>query len=116
MARSIHLSKRKCGVRPQNIWSASASATAPAAILIYPSSAAVYGVVKQAPIGESSPIAPVSPYGLHKAMAEELCSTQSKHFGLRCAIVRFFSVYGPGSRKQLLWDLAQKIEASPAAI
>jgi UDP-glucose 4-epimerase len=89
---------------------------APAALLIYPSSAAVYGIAREGPIPESSPIAPVSPYGLHKAMAEELCMTHSKHFGLRCAIVRFFSVYGPGLRKQLLWDLAQKIEASPAAI
>jgi len=90
--------------------------TAPAAVLIYPSSAAVYGVVKQVPIAESSPIAPVSPYGVHKAMAEELCMTQSRNFSLRCAIVRYFSVYGPGLRKQLLWDLAKKIDASPAAI
>lgn len=89
---------------------------APAALLIYPSSAAVYGVVKHVPIAESSPIAPVSPYGVHKAMAEALCIMQSRNFGLRCAIVRYFSVYGPGLRKQLLWDLVRKIDASPAGI
>lgn len=89
---------------------------APAALLIYPSSAAVYGAATKDSIPESSPIAPVSPYGVHKAMAEQLCMTQCEHFGLRCAIVRYFSVYGPGLRKQLLWDLVQKIDASPVAI
>jgi UDP-glucose 4-epimerase len=89
---------------------------APSAMMIYPSSAAVYGDATKDPIPETSPIAPISPYGVHKAMAEQLCATRCQQFGLRCAIVRYFSVYGPGLRKQILWDLAQKISASPSTI
>jgi UDP-glucose 4-epimerase len=89
---------------------------APAARLVYPSSAAVYGVTANSPIAETSPVAPVSPYGAHKAMAEHLCLTRGRQFGLRCAIVRYFSVYGPGLRKQILWDLVQKIAAGPADV
>jgi UDP-glucose 4-epimerase len=89
---------------------------APGALIVYPSSAAVYGVVRKGPIAEPTPIAPLSPYGVHKAMAEQLCLTRSKHFGLRCAIIRYFSLYGPGLRRQIVWDLAQKITANPTEV
>jgi UDP-glucose 4-epimerase len=89
---------------------------APGALIVYPSSAAVYGVVTKDPIAERTPIAPLSPYGVHKAMAEELCLTRSRHFGLRCAIIRYFSLYGPGLRRQIVWDLVQKITANPAEV
>lgn len=89
---------------------------APGALIVYPSSAAVYGVVTKGPIAEPTPIAPLSPYGVHKAMAEQLCLTRSKHFGLRCAIIRYFSLYGPGLRRQIVWDLVQKITANPTEV
>lgn len=87
--------------------------SAPDARLVYPSSAGVYGVVHDLPIRESAPLHPVSPYGVHKRMAEELCVARSRHFGLRASIVRFFSVYGPGLRKQLLWDACTRGHADP---
>jgi UDP-glucose 4-epimerase len=37
-------------------------------------------------------------------MAEQLCCSFGRHHQVRTAIVRFFSVYGPELRKQLLWD------------
>lgn len=77
---------------------------APGARVVYPSSAGVYGVVRDLPITESAPLNPVSPYGVHKRLAEELCASYGRQFGLACAGVRFFSVYGNGLRKQLLWD------------
>ena len=89
---------------------------APDALIVYPSSAAVYGVVTRGAIAEPTAIAPLSPYGVHKAMAEELCLTRSQHFGLRCAIIRYFSLYGPGLRRQIVWDLVQKITANPAEL
>jgi UDP-glucose 4-epimerase len=89
---------------------------APGALIVYPSSAAVYGAVTKGPIAEPTAIAPLSPYGVHKAMAEELCLTRSKHFGLRCAIIRYFSLYGPGLRRQILWDLVHKITANPSEV
>ncbi|HRY82202.1 MAG TPA: NAD(P)-dependent oxidoreductase [Candidatus Moranbacteria bacterium] len=81
----------------------------PNARLIYPSSAAVYGQKKDLPIKESDILAPVSPYGLHKKMAEELCKDYSRKYSANISIVRFFSVYGPGLQKQLLWDASCKI-------
>ncbi len=81
----------------------------PTSRVVYLSSAAVYGNASHLPIVESVPLYPVSPYGLHKKMAEEICRSYSRHFGVATAIVRLFSVYGPGLRKQLLWDACVKM-------
>lgn len=80
----------------------------PDTIVVYPSSAAVYGNVTKVPIVECDALNPASPYGVHKLMAEELCRSYAKHCGVRVAIVRFFSIYGSGLRKQLLWDACRK--------
>jgi UDP-glucose 4-epimerase len=83
----------------------------PKTVLVYPSSAAVYGDVETVPIVESAPLRPASPYGTHKVMAEELCHSYARHFGLAVVIVRFFSIYGQGLRKQLLWDACRKMSS-----
>jgi UDP-glucose 4-epimerase len=76
--------------------------------LIIPSSAAVYGNKTRQPIKETDRLTPISPYGFHKKIAEELCASYARNFGLNVSIVRFFSLYGPGLRKQLLWDACTK--------
>lgn len=81
----------------------------PHARLVYPSSAAVYGNAIHLPINEMHKLEPVSPYGLHKQMAEDLCKLYAKSFDISIAIVRLFSVYGEGLEKQLLWDACKKI-------
>jgi UDP-glucose 4-epimerase len=86
------------------------------ALVIFPSSAAVYGIAGPGPINEQAPFAPVSPYGLHKCLTEQLVRGANQLFGLRYAIIRYFSVYGPGLQKQLLWDLAQKLSSSQREI
>jgi len=78
--------------------------------LVYPSSAGVYGVADQIPIKESDALRPISPYGIHKKMAEDLCLSYAKHFGIAAAVVRLFSVYGNTLRKQLLWDTCLKLD------
>ncbi|MBR0843871.1 NAD-dependent epimerase/dehydratase family protein [Bradyrhizobium liaoningense] len=84
--------------------------SAPNAAFVLPSSSAVYGNTQVAgPIEEDTPLSPVSPYGAHKLCAEWLCRSISHSFGLKTAVIRFFSIYGPGLRKQLLWDVAGKI-------
>lgn len=83
------------------------------ASLLVLSSAAVYGSAFREPIEEQSEPNPVSPYGFHKLMMENLCRSYSENFGLRCSIVRLFSVYGPGLRKQLLWDLCTRLSENP---
>jgi UDP-glucose 4-epimerase len=80
-------------------------------LIIYPSSAAVYGAAGDRPLRESDTPNPVSPYGHHKQMTEQLLACHARHFGLRAAVVRFFSVYGPGLAKQLLWDAACKLSS-----
>lgn len=81
---------------------------APDTALVYPSSAAVYGNAAALPISEDAVLRPVSPYGVHKKMTEDLCRSYSTTFGLRVAIVRIFSAYGVELRKQLLWDACRK--------
>jgi UDP-glucose 4-epimerase len=82
--------------------------------VVVPSSASVYGNAGDIPISVNAPLCPVSPYGMHKKMAEELCFSYARHFGISVAIVRLFSVYGVGLRKQLLWDACMKLARGPA--
>lgn len=72
------------------------------------SSAAVYGDQGDSNATENSVRAPISPYGVHKVAAEALCESYSRFFGVSSSIVRLFSVYGEGLRKQLLWDALNK--------
>jgi UDP-glucose 4-epimerase len=73
------------------------------------SSAAVYGN-NNSVLTESSELNPISPYGLHKLAAENICAEYSSYFNVNCSIVRLFSVYGEGLQKQLLWDAANKFK------
>lgn len=81
----------------------------PNARVIILSSAAVYGDVTHFPIFENNNLNPASPYGTHKKIAEDLCKSFSDNYGLNITVLRLFSVYGSGLRKQLLWDACNKI-------
>lgn len=83
--------------------------SAPACRLIVVSSAAVYGANHRGPISEDAATVPMSPYGQHKLMMEQLCRSYALTFGLQSTVVRLFSVYGPNLRKQLLWDLCSRL-------
>jgi UDP-glucose 4-epimerase len=82
-------------------------------VLIYPSSAAVYGTADDRPLQETDPSRPVSPYGFHKRMTEDLLESEARQLGLRVGIIRFFSIYGAGLQRQLLWDAAEKLRGDP---
>lgn len=88
----------------------------PATAVVYASSAAVYGADHTAPIAESTSPTPYSPYGFHKRCAELLIQDYACNFNLSGVIVRLFSLYGPGLKKQLLWDVAQRLRAQPALL
>ncbi len=81
---------------------------APAARLVLMSSAAVYGAAGTELLHEGLPKRPVSPYGEHKARAEDLVAEWSAQYGLDATALRLFSVYGPGLRKQVLWELSRR--------
>ena len=88
----------------------------PSTRLVAVSSAAVHGKGHMGRIAESSETQPLSPYGHHKLMMEQLCRSYETCSVLRCLVLRLFSVYGPGLRKQLLWDLCQRLQHGPVDI
>ncbi|HEV2674622.1 MAG TPA: NAD-dependent epimerase/dehydratase family protein [Aliidongia sp.] len=87
----------------------------PAANVVVASSAGVYGAATQMPIRTTDALNPVSPYGMHKRIAEDLCRSYGRNFGIRSVNVRLFSIYGIGIRKQLLWDACMKLSAGDNA-
>lgn len=72
--------------------------------LLLLSSAAVYGQPTVLPVAETARLRPMSPYGAHRAECEELVAAS----GLPFAVLRVFSAYGAGLRRQLLWDICLK--------
>jgi UDP-glucose 4-epimerase len=80
----------------------------PNAHLIYPSSPAVQGECRDEPINEDFIGKPESPYGYHKKIAEDLCRSYSDKYNIKISIMRLFSVYGNGLKKQILWDACKK--------
>ncbi len=81
----------------------------PACKFINLSSAAVYGNPATLPVAESAPMAPMSPYGRHKVMAEAICREFYEEFGVGTCSLRIFSAYGNGLRKQIFWDMYHKM-------
>lgn len=76
--------------------------------VIFLSSAAVYGNAKSLPVSENMDLKPISPYGLHKKICEEIGHYYNNIYGMDICILRIFSVYGPGLKKQIMWDMFQK--------
>jgi UDP-glucose 4-epimerase len=79
--------------------------------LIVASSAAVYGAGHEGAIAVDAATLPMSPYGQHKLMMEQLCRSYAITFGVRSSVARLFSVYGPNLRKQLPWDICSRLQA-----
>jgi UDP-glucose 4-epimerase len=78
------------------------------------SSAAVYGNPSELPVHEKLPLNPISPYGIHKMQAEQVCQTYSSFYNIPTCSLRIFSAYGNGLKKQLFWDLYRKAKNSDA--
>lgn len=72
------------------------------------SSAAVYGCPEVLPISENTLLLPISPYGYHKVMNELLAEEYNRIYGITTIILRIFSAYGEGLRKQVLYDMCNK--------
>jgi UDP-glucose 4-epimerase len=85
----------------------------PSCRFIFLSTAAVYGNPESLPIGEIQSCNPISPYGFHKLQSEQLCLEFSKIYDLQTASVRIFSAYGPGLRRQVLWDICRQAISQP---
>lgn len=63
--------------------------------VVFASSAAVYGQLERLPANELSPVAPASPYGITKMVAEHYLRYFRAEFGLDFTALRYGNVYGP---------------------
>jgi UDP-glucose 4-epimerase len=90
--------------------------TSPHTKFINFSSAAVYGNALSLPIRESDPLKPISPYGFHKMLSEQLVQEYHDLFKVRALSLRIFSAYGNGLKRQFIYDLYCKFMADPASV
>lgn len=68
---------------------------------VYASSSSVYGDSAPLPMQEDARRQPVSPYGVTKLAAEQLCSLYRVSYGVPTVALRFFTVYGPRQRPDM---------------
>jgi len=85
---------------------------APQCRVLFVSSAAVYGNPRVIPVSEDQPPQPISPYGFHKWQCEQICLEFASIYGLHTASARIFSAYGRGLRRQVVWDICEKLSLS----
>jgi nucleoside-diphosphate-sugar epimerase len=71
---------------------------------VFASSSSVYGDVGALPANEHDLPRPVSPYGVTKLAAEQLCTLYGRNFGLPTVSLRYFTVYGPGQRPDMAFS------------
>jgi nucleoside-diphosphate-sugar epimerase len=69
--------------------------------LVYSSSSSVYGDRAAMPMREDALPEPVSPYGVSKLAAEQLCFLYFANFGVPAVSLRYFTVYGPRQRPDM---------------
>ena len=69
--------------------------------LVYASSSSLYGDHAAIPMREDALPQPVSPYGVTKLAAEQLCYLYFVNHGVPAVSVRYFTVYGPRQRPDM---------------
>lgn len=69
--------------------------------LVFASTSSVYGDAETLPTHEEICPKPVSPYGITKLAAEQLCGLYHQNFGVPFVSLRYFSVYGPRQRPDM---------------
>jgi UDP-glucose 4-epimerase len=65
-----------------------------APVLVFSSTAAVYGDPETVSLREDHPLRPINPYGRSKRMVEEILEDYGKAYGLRWAALRYFNAAG----------------------
>ena len=69
--------------------------------IVYASSSSVYGDGVAMPMREDALPQPVSPYGVTKLAAEQLCYLYYANYGVPTVALRYFTVYGPRQRPDM---------------
>jgi nucleoside-diphosphate-sugar epimerase len=69
--------------------------------VVYASSSSVYGDAAAIPMSEDALPQPLSPYGVTKLAAEQLCHLYQVNHGVPAVSLRYFTVYGPRQRPDM---------------
>jgi UDP-glucose 4-epimerase len=85
-------------------------------LVIFPSSAAVYGEPAALPVSEDAPALPLSPYGFHKAACELVAREYAECFGSRIVVCRLFSLFSAEQRRLLVWELYKQFAGGDATV
>jgi nucleoside-diphosphate-sugar epimerase len=80
----------------------------PLKMLVYAGSSSVYGDAEVFPTAETALPAPLSPYGVTKLAGEHLAYVYWKNFSVPSVRLRYFSVYGPRMRPDLMLSKAMR--------
>jgi len=86
--------------------------------LVYASSSSVYGDAAAIPMREDALPQPVSPYGVTKLSAEQLCHLYYVNHGVPTVALRYFTVYGPRQRPDMGFHrfLTAAIQGKPITV
>ncbi|HXQ28578.1 MAG TPA: SDR family oxidoreductase [Gemmatimonadales bacterium] len=63
--------------------------------IVFASSTAVYGDVRELPVREDMLPSPLSPYAATKLAVEDYCQAFGATYGLETVVLRYFNVFGP---------------------
>jgi len=85
-------------------------------LVVYLSSASVYGNPITFPVKERDLLNPISPYGYHKIISEKIAEEYNRFYSIPVLIVRLFSLFGPLQKKLLIWELYQKFRNEETVI
>ena len=85
---------------------------------VYASSSSLYGDNVTLPMREDALPQPVSPYGVTKLAAEQLCYLYFVNHGVPTTSVRYFTVYGPRQRPDMAFNrfLRAAIDGRPITV
>src|SRR5262249_21914873 len=86
--------------------------------IVYASSSSVYGDNVALPMREDALPQPVSPYGVTKLAAEQLCYLYFANYGLPTVSLRYFTVYGPRQRPDMAFHkfLCAAVRGQPMSV
>jgi len=79
--------------------------TTPDTRLVYASSSSIYGQAESLPTREDVIPRPLSPYGVTKLSAEQLCDLYFENYGVKAVSLRYFTVFGPRQRPDMAFNI-----------
>lgn len=85
-------------------------------LVVFFSSAAVYGQPESLPIKETAKPNPLSPYGCHKVICEFLLKQYATQYSIPAIVIRPFSTFGPLQKRLLVWEIYSQLKTNSRVI